>query len=452
MVRDLTEGSPLKRILGFCIPLLIGNLFQQLYSIVDSVIVGKFLGVDAFAAIGSTSSLNALVISFAVGLCSGLSIPIAQHYGAGDIRSLRRAQANALYIAGIAAVLITVLMVLFTRPILVALQTPENILDDAHAYIGTLFAGSAGLILYNIVIGFMRALGDSRTPLFFLVLSSLLNILLDLLFVVTFGMGVAGAALATILAQLFAALLCILIIRKNFPVLHLSRADLRPSLSIMARLSGIALPIGLQFSITAVGSIVLQTAINGLGSAAVAATAVGGKVHGVLFAPMEAVGVSMVIFASQNFGAHRMDRIRQGVREVMLCSVAFSLVAMGIVLLFGKDFAYLFLSNAQPEIYGLVQQFLTITGFFFVPLALIYVYRNTLQGIGYSKAAMGSGLMEMIGRVLVALFLLPSLGFFGACFASPVAWSFADLFLVPMYFYAMAKIEKRAVGGDFSKG
>ncbi len=443
MDRDLTTGSPLKKILAFCLPLLIGNLFQQCYAIVDSIIVGHFLGVEAFAAIGSTSSLNLLVISFAVGLCSGLCIPIAQNYGAGNIKGLRKAEANALYIAGVATLLISVAMTLLSRPFLVLLKTPSNLLDDAVAYIGIIFAGSGGLILYNMVIGFLRALGDGKTPLFFLILASVLNILLDLLFILVFRMGVAGAGLATVVAQFLSSLLCIRMIRKNFPVLHFSREDAKPSLPVLKKLASVSLPIGLQFSITAVGSIMVQTAVNGLGSAAVAAMAVGGKVNTLLFAPMDAVGVALVIFISQNFGACRMDRVRLGVNQVLLTSLAYGLVCTAATFFLGGPLGQIYLTNTDAETQGMIVQFLKLNGLFFVPLIFIYIYRNTLQGIGYSNAAMGSGLAEMLARIAVALFLIPAAGFLGASLASPAAWFCASMFLIPMFLYAAKKQERK---------
>lgn len=415
---------------------------------VDSIIVGQYLGVNAFAAIGSTNSLNALIIGFAVGLCSGLSIPVAQHFGAGNIKELRKAEANGLYLAGAAGVVISVVMSLCARPILVLLRTPENILDDASAYIGTLFAGALGLMLYNILIGYLRALGDSKTPLFFLILAAILNVLFDLLFIVVFRTGVAGAAWATVLAQLSAALFCIRVIRKNFPVLHLNREVAKLSLPTVGRLSAVALPIGLQLAITAVGSTVLQIAVNSLGSQAVAALAVGAKVQNVLFTALEAIGVGLVIFCSQNYGGMRFDRVRKGVVQTMLALIVYSVVGFAIVWLVGRGFAQLFLKGGDEALHDMVQEYLRVTACFFLPLSVIYVYRNALQGLGYAKAAMGAGLCEMVARICVALFLVLPVGYVGACFASPVAWICADLFLVPMYIYAMRQLEKRKCGGE----
>ena len=440
---DLTSGHPLKKILIFCIPMLIGNLFQQLYTVINSIIVGKFLGVEAFAAVGSTSSLHALVIGFAVGLCSGLSIPVAQHYGAGNVPALRKAESAAIYIAGIASVLISLTMLFFTDPILRLLGTPDNLHENAAAYIRTLCAGSGALILYNLVINFMRALGDSRTPLVFLILSAVLNVALDLFFVVLLGLGVTGAATATVLAQLLSALLGLRSIRKGFPVLFLDKETLRPSLKEMRRLSAAALPVGLQSSITAIGSIVMQMAINRLGAQAVAAAAVGSKVANILMAPLDAVGIGIVIFTCQNYGAGHLRRISKGVLQAMLALAAYSLVSLGILWVAGLSFARLFISSEEAEFLALVQTYLRTSGCFFCSVSVIYVYRNALQGLGWSNAAMGSGLCEMISRILVALLLLPSLGFVGVSLSSPLAWTCAALFLVPMYYFAMKQTGKK---------
>ena len=439
---DLTTGTPLKRILRFCVPLLLGTLSQQVYNITDSIIVGKHLGVEAFAAIGSTGSLNVLIIGFAVALCTGLCVPIAQNYGAGDVKALRKAEANGLYIAAAFSVLITVAMLLFTRSILIALQTPENLLDDACAYIRTLCAGSSALILYNMVIGFMRALGDSKTPLFYLILAALFNILLDLLFVIVFPMGATGVALATVLAQFLSALLAIRSIRKNFPILHLTRESLRPCGVTLGKLTATALPIGLQSSITAVGSIMLQRVINGLGASAVAAMVVGGKIHTLIFAPIEAVGIGVMIFACQNYGARQIGRVRGGIMQLMLATSGYALLGTALAWFAGTGLMQIFLRGGDAEVYQLTEYYLRVSSSFFIPLNIIYIYRNALQGLGYPKLAMCSGVNEMVARIVVATVMVPALGFTGACLGAPTAWTMAALFVAIAYAYAVRRRTK----------
>lgn len=439
MVRDLTTGNPLRRILEFCLPVFIGNLFQQVYNMADSIIVGNYLGVEAFAAVGSTGALNFLVLGFALGLCSGLCIPLAQAFGAGDIKALRQAEAHGLYIAGAVSLVIGVVMWISTRPILQLLQTPENILEDASLYLSIVFAGSFSIILYNLLAGFMRALGDSRTPLLYLVVACITNILLDLLFIAVLHMGVEGAALATVIAQLLSGLLCLRAIRRHFPILHFTRKDARLSWPLVGRLTGIGLPMGLQFSITALGTIVLQTSVNGLGSGAVAAMSAGSKVMGVLGIPLEAAGISMATFTSQNWGAKRLDRVRTGIWQMTLVSAAYCLVALVIARLWGSNLAEIFLDRNQRDIHILIQQYLGINSLYLIPLMLVFVYRNALQGLGYTNAAMGAGLLEMVGRIAIVAFLVPVFGFAAACYAGPVAWILADLLLVPVFIVALRR-------------
>lgn len=449
MIRDLTTGSPIRRILSFCIPLLIGNLFQQIYNMADSIIVGHYLGVDAFAAVGSTGALNFLILGFALGLCSGLCIPIAQNFGAGDIKSLRKAGTHALYISGVVSLLIGVIMSIYTRPLLVLLQTPPNIVDDAFSYISTIFIGTFTIVLYNILAGFMRSLGDSRTPLYYLVFACIVNILLDLLFIGIFHMGVEGAAWATVIAQFLSGLLCLRAIRRHFPILHFTRRDAQINGKLLIKLISISVPMGLQFSITALGSIVMQAAVNGLGSGAVAAMSAGGKVQNLVIAPLESAGNALVTFTSQNCGAHRMDRVKKGVWHTMLICSVYCVLAMFIVLFYGSFLAGIFLDHSAIEIHTLIQQVLSINSYFYIPLAGILVYRNSLQGIGYTNAAMGAGLLEMIGRTGVALGLVGSYGFIAACFSNPVAWILADLFLIPAYLLALRKKEMKLSMGFY---
>ena len=442
MVHDLTSGSPLRRILSFTFPILIGNLFQQFYNIVDSIIVGKYLGVEAFAAVGSTGALNGLVLGFAVGICGGLCIPIAQNIGAGDIKQLRRAVAHGVYITAAVSIVISVVMLFCTKPLLIFLKTPENIVDDAAQYLTILFAGSSTMMMYNLLAGYIRALGDSRTPLYYLMIACLLSAVLDLLFVGTLGMGVAGAAWATVFSQFLSGLLCLRAIKRNFPILHFTRDDAKFSFPLCLKLCRASVPVGMQLFITSIGSITLQTAVNGLGSAAVAAMSAGGKVQGVIVLPIDSTGGAIATFASQNYGARRIDRVRTGMRQIMMACAGYSLIALLIAQLWGMEFAKIFLNNSETEIHGLVQTYFSINSFFYIPLSLIYVYRNALQGLGYANAAMGSGILEMIGRAGVSVLLVGTFGFTAACFSNPAAWTMAGLFVLPMYGWVSKKLQR----------
>ena len=323
MVRDLTKGKPLRLLLGFCAPLLIGNLFQQFYNMVDSIIVGKFIGKDALAAVGSTGSLNFLIIGFVLGMCSGFCIPVAQYFGEGDEARVRGCVANAVYLSAAITVVLTAATMLGTRPLLELMQTPGNIIDDAYAYIVVIFAGIFATVLYNLLAGILRALGDSRTPLYFLILSSVLNVGMDLLFILYFNAGVAGAAYATVIAQLVSGVCCLVYMIKRYPILRMKKENLRPNRHLTGRLLYIGLPMAGQFSITAVGSTIIQSAVNSLGSGVVAAVTAAGKVQIMLCQPMETMGITMATYCGQNYGAGEVGRIREGMRKSLLVAALF---------------------------------------------------------------------------------------------------------------------------------
>ena len=318
MTKDLTSGSPLKVILLFSLPLVLGNLFQQFYALADTIIVGRFCGVSALASVGATGSVNYLILGFVIGVCNGFAIPIAQLFGARDYKDLRRHVANAAWLCMAASVVLTISTVALTRPMMQLMQTPDDIIDGAVIYIGWIFAGIPFIFLYNMVAAIMRALGDSKTPLYFLILTSALNIGLDLLFIVPFHFGVFGAALATDISQVISGVLSFVYLRRKFDVLKMEKDDLAFSKKASIRLLSIGIPMGLQCSITAIGSVIMQWAVNVLGSTAVAAVTAAGKTQSLLTVPMESVGTAMATYAGQNLGASRMDRVRQGVNSAML--------------------------------------------------------------------------------------------------------------------------------------
>ena len=434
MVKDLTSGKPLKLILMFSLPLVLGNLFQQFYNMADTIIVGKCLGVNALAAVGSTGSLNFLVMGFATGICSGLTIPVAQYFGAKDEHNVRRCVANSLYVVLAITAVLTAATMLFTRQILAPMQTPADIFEDAYAYIIVIFGGMGVTLLYNLLSGILRALGDSRTPLYFLVVASLLNVVLDLVFIQLFHTGVAGAAYATVISQGVSALLCLVYMVRKFPLLRIRGKDWSLSGSHVRRMLGIGVPMGLQFSITAVGSIILQSAVNSLGSSAVAAIAAGSKVQMLLTQPLETMGITMATYCGQNMGAMRVDRIRQGIRQATWVSLAYSVLAFGISFVAGKQIALLFLDAGEVQILNDVFRFLMVNGCFYPFLALIYLYRNSLQGLGYAVPAMAAGIFELVGRAAVAFCLVGIWGYSAVCFANPAAWIAADILLLPVFF------------------
>ncbi len=443
MTRDMTSGSPIRRILLFCIPLLIGNLFQQFYNLADSIIVGKFLGVNAFAAVGSTSSLNFLVLGFALGICSGFSIPIAQSFGAHDEKMLRRRVAQAIYLGIAFSLLITLLTYFLTEPVLRLINTPPEIFEDAFRYIFIIFMGAGTSILYNLVSGILRALGDSRTPLFFLIIACIINIALDLLFIGVFGMGVEGAAYATVIAQGLSGLLCIFYIKSHVPVLALSTEDMHPDFRQLGILISAGVPMGLQFSITAIGSITLQGAVNGLGADAVASVSAAQKIQLIVTAPLETLGIAMATFCGQNLGARKPERIRKGVGAITKVSMLYCVLAFLLNYFGSTVLAQLFLSGASQKIYDGIHLFLVINSAAYPMLAIIYIYRNSLQGLGFSSSAMLAGVTELAARLIAAFIFAVNFEFLGVCFANPLAWLFADIFLLTLYAFKIRKLHAR---------
>ena len=441
MVMDMTTGDPIKRILKFFLPVMLGNLLQQFYSMADSIIVSRYLGVDAFSGVSATGSLNFLILGFALGLCSGFAIPVSQEFGAGDHSAMRRCFANGIVMAAVIAAVMAVVTGLLSPQILRLMGTPENIFPYSLTYIRLIFFGIPATVLYNLLSGVLRAVGDGRTPLYMLLCSTVLNIILDLLFVVTFNMGIAGAAAATVLAQLVSGLLCMGMIYWKFDILHIQKDEWTANAKIMKRLLGIGVPMGLQFSVTAVGSTILQASVNSLGSQAVAAVGAGAKVQFVFTTPLEAVGVTMATYCGQNLGARRFDRVRVGVRRITLISFFYCIFAFAVQSFVGRWIALLFIDSSEAQILDMATHYLNIMVATSFLLAIVLIYRNSIQGLGFSRVAMFAGLMELIGRVFVALILVKAMGFSGACFANPTAWLCADLFLLPVYFWSVKRLE-----------
>ena len=381
------------------------------------------------------------MLGLVFGACSGFAIPVAQDFGAHDEAGVRRCVANIIHIGVIFGLVMTLATTLLTRQILVWMDTPEELMQDAYDYLFWIFLGIGSLMLYNLLAGILRALGDSTTPLIFLILSSLLNIGLDILLVWTLNVGVKGAAIATVIAQLISGLCCLVFMIRKFPMLRLTREDLRPDLPTIRRLSGIGFPMGLQFSITAIGSIILQKSVNALGTTIIASVSAAAKVQNLVVSPMDAFGVSMATFAGQNYGAGKIDRVRRGVRQVFWMLTAYSLLALGIVYFSGSTIALLFVDASETEILACTQHFLIMNGLFYIPLGVIYVLRNTLQGVGFSKIAMLSGLFELVARSVMGLFVVPKFGFNAVCLAHPTAWIMADLILIVLYSILMKRLD-----------
>jgi len=443
MTKDMTKGSPMKLILGFAIPLLLGYLFQQFYNVVDTVIVGRFLGVDNLAAVGATGSVNFLIIGFCMGVCNGFSIPISHKFGAGDYEGLRRFVANAVWLSVVFAAVMTVLTTCFCRQILVLMLTPEDILDGAYNYIWIIFLGIPVTYLYNIVSAIIRALGDSKTPVIFLVMSSVVNIGLDLFFIINLNMGVAGAAWATVIAQAVAGFSCLLFMIKKYEVLHIKKNEWTVDTGMMKALCGMGIPMGLQYSITAIGCVILQSATNTLGSSAVAAATAGSRITGFLACPIDAMGSTMATYGGQNIGAGKLERIGTGLKSCVILGAGYAVIALLISLVLGEPLAGLFVGADEAAIIGDVQLYLILNTVFYFPLALVNIIRFLIQGMGFPKFAILAGVFEMVARALSGVLLVPLMGFAGASLGGPIAWIFADAFLIPAYFHVSKVLRQR---------
>lgn len=441
--RDMTEGSPFKLILAFAIPLILGTLFQQLYSMVDTIIVGQFLGVDALAGVGSTGSINFLIIGFCNGVCSGFAVPVAQQFGAGDEKGLRRYVANGVWLsiafAGVMALVITLL----TGQILHWMNTPENIFDYAYQYIAIIFAGIPAVYLYNLTAGIIRSMGDSRTPLYFLIMSSVMNIVLDIFCIVVLKMGVAGAAVATVVSQLISGACCLFYMRRKYPILRMSKEEWTVRPQYMKVLCGMGVPMGLQFSITAIGSVVLQTAVNGLGSVTVAAVTAAQKINLLLACPGDALGVAMSTYSGQNVGAGKINRLTEGLKAAAIIGCTYALIALGMQIAAGKQLVLLFVDSAEAQIIEQARRFMLCAAAFYIPLIFVNVVRSMIQGMGFGLLSIFSGVFEMVARSVVGFVLVPIFGFNAVCFAHPSAWVAADIFLFPAFFYCKRLLERR---------
>ena len=434
MTKDMTQGSPLKLILAFAVPLMLGSLFQQFYNLADTIIVGRFVGVEALAAVGSVGGLNYLVLGFVNGIACGFSIPVSWTFGAKDYSQMRRYTANTVWLSIVFAVVLTIVTVALTRPILVWTNTPANIIDLADIYVRTIFWGIPFTLLYNVTSALMRALGDSKRPLYFLLMASFLNIGLDLLCIIVFKMGVFGASFATVFSQAVAGFGSLWYIARHYHELRWSKEEGKLSRDHCLKLCNMGIPMGLQCSITAIGSVVLQGAVNGLGSDIVAAQTAGGKAAQFLSVPLESIGTAMTTYASQNLGAHDLKRVNRGVNTALSIGCVYSIASFIILRFADKLLIGLFLDAGEVEIMANAQSFIFWNSVFYIPLAVLIIYRYTIQGLGYSGLAMFAGVAEMVARAMVGFLFVPLWGYFAACIANPVAWFFACFFLIPAYF------------------
>ena len=433
---DLTVGKPLFQILRFALPLVLGTLFQQLYSFADTVIVGRCLGTDALGAVGTTYSLNFLILGFVQGACVGFGIPVAETFGAKDQGGLRKYLFNGALLCVVLSVVFTIFTTLMAGPLLQLIHTPEELYADAVLYIRIIFLGIPATVLYNYASSVLRAMGDSQHPFYFLLAASVLNIGLDYLLIVSMGTGVDGAAIATVLSQLLSGGLCAFwFFTRTAKQEELTFRGQRSLLSAghCKRLAYIGFPMGFEYSVSAIGAVIMQDAINLLGSTAVAAQTAGEKIRQMFTLPMESVGMAMATYVGQNHGAHRTDRIKQGIKDGCTIQLTYC-VAAWVVIFFVKPYAVgLVLGDADPAVTAGAIQYLAIMSMLFCFHGLLMIFRNTLQGLGYSVQAIISGVGELIGRSLGGLLAVKTgLGYVGICLSNPFAWGLAMLYCMFM--------------------
>lgn len=443
MTKNMTEGNPLKIILLFSIPVLLGNLFQQFYNMVDTIIVGRYLGEEALAAVGSTGCLMFLVLGFANGIAQGFGVMISHSYGAKDYKLLKHYVALSLILTVVVSTLLTIVTVLGSRQLLLWMNTPDNILELANDYIQVIFAGILLTMAYNVAAGILRGIGDSKTPLYFLILSSFLNIFLDVFLIVVVPLGTAGAAYATIISQGISAVLCYIYMFHKFDILKISREDIYVDRVGIINLLSVGIPMALNYSVTAIGTMIFQSAVNVFGSSVVAAYTAASKVSNIAMQTMPTLGTAMATYCGQNLGAGKYDRIFAGMRHAFFLCFAAAVLAAGICIFGGRFIVSWFISNPTEEIFSYAMEYLYIASAFMLPLAWIFAYRNALQGLNEGFIPMLSGAVELISRYVVILLCAKPFGYAGVCFADPAAWLTTGVLLIITYILWKRKIQKK---------
>ena len=440
MQTDMTVGKPMKMLLNFTIPVFLGNVFQQLYSMADAVIVGKFVGTKGLAAVGATGTITFLIIGFLMGLTTGFTVLTSQRFGAGRMDEMRKTVGNAAILSVVIAVVMTAVSMLGMHRLLVFMHTPEDIFDGAYGYIMIICAGIACNVLYNLLSSILRAIGNSVVPLVLLVIASVTNIVLDYVLIVYGHMGVGGAAYATIISQGLSGVLCLIYIIKSVPSLHIRPEHCRLESQCVKNQLTVGIPMALQFSITAIGTILVQAALNLLGSTVVASYSVSCKVEQLVTQPFAAMGVTMATYCAQNRGINDLDRIRKGVKAANIMSGVYAVLVYGLVYIALPYIVPLFISEQVEMVCGYARTYITICGMFFIPLGMIFIFRNALQGCGFGFMPMMGGVVELLSRGIVAFAAAHLMSYVGVCFANASAWLTAGIFLWIAYHFLMKKM------------
>ena len=440
---SMTSGAPSRGILKFAIPLILGYILQQMYLVIDAAIVGRWIGVGALAAVGASSSIMFLVMGFCNGACAGFAIPVAQAFGAGDHHKMRCYVSNAMRIAVMLAVVITLLSCLLCERILKLVNTPADVFHDAYVFLFLQFCTIPFTMAYNLYSGQIRALGNSKQPFYFLIVSSLLNILLDVVLILLLGLGVEGAGIATFLSQVLASWLCWRFIRRHMRQLVPTSEENKFDNKKISILLNNGIPMGLQFSITSVGIIMLQSANNALGTIYVASFTAALRIKYLFTCVLENIGVAMATYCGQNIGAGKLDRVKTGVRDAMWIMMGYFVLTVAVIYPFADEMMMLFVSGHEQEVIANAAQLMRIANWFYPTLGVLVILRYSIQGLGYSNLSLMSGVMEMIARCGVSLWLVPALAWLGVCYGDPVAWIMADLFLVPAYLWLLRRLKNK---------
>lgn len=427
---NLTKGNVFKTLIVFAIPIILGNLFQQLYNIVDTIVVGHTLGDTALAAVGSVGTLYALFLYFITGLTSGFSIIVAKLFGSNDIPGIKKATAHSILYGIILSIFISFISLFFIGDILQLLNTPQQIYDDCISYLSFVLFFLIVSMAYNLEAGILRALGDSKTPLIYLIISSILNVFLDYFLIMFANMGVLGAAVATIISQVISSVLCFIHIRKKFPILKLSKTDFKLSLNLSKDLLSLGITMGLSSSIVSIGSIILQSAINQLGTTTITAHTAARKIDEMMMLPLVAFAIALSTFISQNVGARQMTRIKEGIKEMIKITYLWTILCITIVYLFSEPLIQMLSGTTNNEVIETASTYLKINIPFFFSLSLLFIFRNGLQGLEKKIIPMISSVVEFLGKVMTVIFLTPNLGYFGICISEPIVWVLMTIILV----------------------
>lgn len=446
--KELTSGSPIKLITFFMLPIFLGNIFQQLYNLVDALIVGRIIGINALAAVGATSPIIFMIISFIFASTQGFTVITAQKFGAREYDLVKKSLAASIVLSAALTIIVTLISAPFSYQMLAFLRTPTDIIDMADTYLFIMLVGIFATVFYNLSSNVIRALGDSKTPLYFLIFASILNVFLDIYFIVNLKMGIAGAGWATVLSQAVSTILCLAFMFWKFPILRLKKEDWNVSKDFYMEHLRVGIPMGFQMSVLSIGIIALQFVLNGFGSVAVAAFTTAMRVDQLFTQIYLALGATMAVFAAQNFGAKKLSRIKEGAKASILIAFITSIFSILVLTFFSGDLVALFMSEVDPEVVRLAEIYLHILMIFFFFLGVLLIFRNILQGMGSVMAPLASGIAELIARTACAFIFGHYFGYVGICTATPAAWAAAALVLFIGYKISLIKhvktIRKRA--------